>query len=41
MIANFFLLKGPAADDMEASQPWRLTVQPYEEDDEVLSAFPF
>jgi hypothetical protein len=39
----FFLLKGPVADATDAPQPWRLIVQPYEEDgedDEVFSAFP-
>jgi hypothetical protein len=39
---SFFLIKGPAADATDAPQPWRLIVQPYEEDDEVLfSVFPF
>jgi hypothetical protein len=43
---GFFLLKGPVADATDAPQPWRLIVQPYEEDDEdddgeVFSAFTF
>ena len=29
-----FVLKSPAADATDAPQPWRLIVQPYEEDDE-------
>jgi hypothetical protein len=29
----FFVAKGPAADATDAPQPWRLIVQPYEEDD--------
>jgi hypothetical protein len=40
-----FLLKGPAADATDAPQPWRLIVQPYDEDDdddnEVFSVFQF
>jgi hypothetical protein len=39
-----YLLKDPAADATDAPQPWRLIVQPYEEDDEddeVFPAFPF
>jgi hypothetical protein len=38
---TLFLLKDPAADATDAPQPWRLIVQPYEEDDEGFSAFPF
>ena len=41
---SFFLLEGPAADATDALQPWRLIVQPYEEDDnddDVFFAFPF
>jgi hypothetical protein len=37
----FYLLKGPAADATDAPQPWRFIGQPYEEDDEVFSDFPF
>jgi hypothetical protein len=37
----FYLLKGPAADDTDAPQPWRLIVQPCDEDDEVYSAYQF
>jgi hypothetical protein len=33
------LLKDPAADATDAPQPWRLIVQPYEEDDEVFFCF--
>ena len=29
-------MTGPAADATDAPQPWRLTVQPYEKDDEVF-----
>jgi hypothetical protein len=32
----FFLLKGSPADATDAPQPWRLIVQPYEEDDELF-----
>jgi hypothetical protein len=35
----FFLLKGPAAEATDAPQPWRLIVQPRDEDDEVLVCF--
>jgi hypothetical protein len=38
--SSYFLLKGPAADATDAPQPWRLIVQPYDEDDEVFSALP-
>ena len=35
-----FLLKGPVADAADKPQPWRLTVQPYDEDDnEVFFCF--
>ena len=40
----FVLLKGPVADATDLPQPWRLTVQPYEEgheDHEDFSAFQF
>jgi hypothetical protein len=29
----FFWVKGPAADATDAPQPWRLIVQPCDEDD--------
>jgi hypothetical protein len=32
----FYLLKGPAADATDAPQPWRLIVQPCDEDDDFL-----
>jgi hypothetical protein len=32
----FFLLKGPVVEATDAPQPWRLIVQPCDEDDEVL-----
>jgi hypothetical protein len=35
----FLKLKGHVADGTEATQPWRLIVQPYEEDDEVIFCF--
>jgi hypothetical protein len=37
----FLLLKGTAVDTTDAPQPSRLIVQPYEEDNEFFSAFPF
>jgi hypothetical protein len=44
-ILFFYLLKGPAADATDAPQPWRLIVQPCDEDedddDDVFSAFSF
>jgi hypothetical protein len=36
LIMWLFLLKGPAADATDASQPWRIIVQPCDEDDEVF-----
>jgi hypothetical protein len=35
----YYLLKGPVADATDAPQPWRLIVQPYEEDDENDGVF--
>ena len=40
-IIIIILSKGPAADATDAPQPWRLIVQPCDEDDEVFPAFPF
>jgi hypothetical protein len=31
--ASFCVVKGPAADATDAPQPWRLIVQPRDEDD--------
>jgi hypothetical protein len=36
-----FSLKGPAADATDEPQPWRLIVQPCDEDEEFFSAFLF
>jgi hypothetical protein len=38
---GFVLLKGPAADTTDAQQPWRLVVQPYDENDKVFLLFHF
>jgi hypothetical protein len=41
IVFKLFLLKGPAADATDSPQPWRLIVQPFDEDDEVLLLFHF
>ena len=37
-LITIFLLKGRVAQATDALQPWRLILQPYEEDDEVFSS---